>query len=516
MESVPGRPVISNCGTSTEKVSEFLDSQLKPVMQSSWSYIKDSGDFIKKIKDINNIPKDSILVTADVVGLYPSIPHEAGLEALEKALNNRTDKKVSTGDLVKMAKFVLKNNYFEFNGKVKQQILGTAIGTKFAPPYACIFMDEVETSFLDTQELKPLVWFRYIDDVFFIWNHGQEKLDSFLEEFNRFNPHLKFTHESSKESIHFLDLNVMISNGKLSTDLYIKSTDRHQFLHYASSHPDHTKRSIIYSQALRISRICSNKSDFLKHLENMKSWFEGRSYPKKLIEEEMKKVRFFGKGNVTRRKDAAKGVPFVLTYHPLLKSMGHIINKNLYLLNMNEEVKNVFTPKPMISFRSARKLSSYLVRAKLYPEERVKGSLKCSSSRCEVCLNVNETSTFTSTVTGETYVINHKLNCNDKCLIYLLTCNCCKKQYVGQTVDAFRSRWNNYKSNCRKHQRGVTCMQQHLFDHFCDCNHKGFLSDVSITFIDKTDPSDPLKREDYWRSILKTMAPFGLNIEDSV
>ena len=167
MESVPGRPVVSNCGTSTEKVSEFLDSQLKSVMQSSWSYIKDSGDFIKKIKNVNNIPKDSILVTTDVMELYPSIPHEAGLEALEKAFNNRTDKKVSTGDLVKMAKFVLKNNYFEFNGKVKQQILRTAIGTKFAPPYSCIFMDEVETRFLDTQEVKPLVWFKYIDDVLF-------------------------------------------------------------------------------------------------------------------------------------------------------------------------------------------------------------------------------------------------------------------------------------------------------------------------------------------------------------
>ena len=166
LENVPGRPVISNCGTSTEKVSE-----LKPVMQSSWPYIKDSGDFIKKIKDINNSPKDSILVTADVVELYPSIPHRAGLEPLEKALNNRTDKKVSTGDLVKMAKFILKNNYFEFYGKVKQQILGTAKGTMFAPPYVCMFMDEVETSFLDTQELKPLVWFRYIDDVFSIWNH---------------------------------------------------------------------------------------------------------------------------------------------------------------------------------------------------------------------------------------------------------------------------------------------------------------------------------------------------------
>ena len=95
LEYVPGRPVISNCGTPTEKESDFLDSQLKPVMQSSRSYIKDSGDFIKKIKNIGTAPMDYLLVTADVVGLCPSIPHEAGLKALEKALNNRTNKNVS-------------------------------------------------------------------------------------------------------------------------------------------------------------------------------------------------------------------------------------------------------------------------------------------------------------------------------------------------------------------------------------------------------------------------------------
>ena len=56
-----------------------------------------------------------------------------------------------------MTKFFLKNNYSEFNGKVKQQILGRAIGTKFSPPYACILMDEAETIFLETQEMKSLV-----------------------------------------------------------------------------------------------------------------------------------------------------------------------------------------------------------------------------------------------------------------------------------------------------------------------------------------------------------------------
>ena len=150
-------------------------------------------------------------------------------------------------------------------------------------------------------------------------------------------------------------------------------------------------------------------------------------------------------------------------------------------------------------------MTSYLVRAKLYPGERSKGSFKCGSKRCEVCLNVNETSNFTSTVTGETYIINHKFNCNGNCLVYLLTCNCCKKQYVGQTVDEFRFRWNNYKSNCRKYQCGETRMQQHLYEHFCSSNHNCFISDVLVKFIGKTDPFDPLKRENYWKSTLKTM-----------
>ena len=120
LSNVPGRPVISNCGTPTKKASEFLDYHLKPVMQKSWSYIKDSGDFIEKIKSISTIPDDAILVTADVVGLYSSIPHELGLEALDVDLEKREPIQISTSDLAKMAKFVLQNTYFEFNGETKQ------------------------------------------------------------------------------------------------------------------------------------------------------------------------------------------------------------------------------------------------------------------------------------------------------------------------------------------------------------------------------------------------------------
>ena len=104
----------------------------------------------------------------------------AGLIALREALDNRANKHIPTDNLLKMVEFVLNNNYFEFNGKVKKQLLGTAIGTKFVPTYASIFMDKLESDFLKSQELTPLLWYRYIDDVFFIWTHGKEKFALFL------------------------------------------------------------------------------------------------------------------------------------------------------------------------------------------------------------------------------------------------------------------------------------------------------------------------------------------------
>ena len=144
----------------------------------------------------------------------------------------------------------------------------------------------------------------------------------------------------------------------------------------------------------------------------IKSRFFKRGYPNSLVEKGLRKVKFSIK--VGNKQQKEKGTPFVVTYHPILKNIGNIIRKNLYLLYMNEEAKKVSTPGPLISFRSARKLSSYLVRAKLYPIERTVGSFKCNGKRCQTCLNMNETDTFTSTTTGKTYKINHQFNCNSK------------------------------------------------------------------------------------------------------
>ena len=125
----------------------------------------------------------------------------------------------------------------------------------------------------------------------------------------------------------------------------------------------------------------------------------------------MKKIKF--KSNEKTEKSKSKGVPFVATHHPSLNCLYKIIRGNTYLLYMNEEVKNSFLPRPMVSFRGVRKFSTYLVKAKSYPLHRKLVSKKCAKNQ---------------------------LNCDDRCIIYLLTCKQCQKQYTRETKDDFRYR----------------------------------------------------------------------------
>ena len=136
-----------------------------------------------------------------------------------------------------------------------------------------------------------------------------------------------------------MDLSVSLSDGNLYTDLHIKATDCHQHLEYTSSQPEHTKKSIIYSQTLRLSRLCSFEQEFEGHKRNLRSWFVKRRYPEEIIDKEMSKVKFNFSKKINPKEKEEKGVPLVVTYHPSLNCLSKIIRDNLYLLYMNNEVK---------------------------------------------------------------------------------------------------------------------------------------------------------------------------------
>ena len=142
----------------------------------------------------------------------------------------------------------------------QKQISGNAIETKFVPQYMCIFMNDLEIKFLKGQHLQLLVFILMM--LLFIWTHGKESYRKFLEELNGFNQYIKFAYEHNVENSPFLDLKVKLQDGKIDTDLHVRPTDRHLCLHFSSSHPNKTKRSVFFRKFFCINRLFSKESDF--------------------------------------------------------------------------------------------------------------------------------------------------------------------------------------------------------------------------------------------------------------
>ena len=123
-----------------------------------------------------------------------------------------------------------------------------------------------------------------------------------------------------------------------------KSTDRHQYLHFDSCHASHTKASIVYSQALRMKRICSRRSDLIVNINKLKDSFRERGYPEEIVNKETKRAlessigSFYNRSKNITQDDRQKGIPLVVTYNPFLCHLGQTIRKNLFLLYQDEEV----------------------------------------------------------------------------------------------------------------------------------------------------------------------------------
>ncbi|XP_013855711.1 uncharacterized protein LOC106511508, partial [Austrofundulus limnaeus] len=171
----PGRPIVADCGSETYYTAEYIDYYLNPLSNKHKSYIKDTYDFIDKIKKLH-LPDNAILFTMDVTSLYTNILSKEGMEAVKNIFKKYPDKSRPEKELLELLEINLSRNDFEFNGDYFLQIKGTAMGKKFAPAYADIFMAEWEESALSKCEKKPLHYFRYLDDIWGVWNHSAMKM----------------------------------------------------------------------------------------------------------------------------------------------------------------------------------------------------------------------------------------------------------------------------------------------------------------------------------------------------
>ena len=240
-----------------------------------------------KVQSLTNLPGNTLLVTLDISSLYTNIPYEEGIAACTEALNTRATQSPPTADLAELISEILNKNAFVFREQHYLQVHDTAMGTRMAPSYANLFMAQLERKLLDNASMKPLIWWRYIDDIFAIWCHGEANLEVFIADLNQAHPTIKFTAEWSSSSIPFLDTRVQLENEQLTTDLHVKLTDSRQYRAANSYHPRHCKEAIPFSQALRMRRICSINDDFRKRSSELKTHLLQRGYEPSFVQDQI-------------------------------------------------------------------------------------------------------------------------------------------------------------------------------------------------------------------------------------
>jgi peptide-methionine (R)-S-oxide reductase len=225
------------------------------------------------------------------------------------------------------------------------------MGSRFAPSFACIYMHWFEQTHLPNAPVQPLIWRRYIDDIFAVFVCSDKELEEFYIWLNSTHPSIKFTMDKGEQGIPFLDTFVTIEGRKLITRPYTKKTDRKQYIIPSSCHPPHLIRGIPFGQALRIKRICTHEKDAERELNNLKGYFLNRDYPEDTVDRAISKVK-----KITTTDNISKGTPesnnsikkvpstLIIPYHPRNPGFQQAINE---LWSHHEKVISPLIAKPI-------------------------------------------------------------------------------------------------------------------------------------------------------------------------
>lgn len=507
----PGRPIISGIGTNTEYISEFIDEQIKSTALRAPSYIKDSSHFLNLV---NNIQIDcnsnrALLVTMDVVSLYTNIPHDEGIQAILDNVDD-TDLTISKNVLNIFMHLALELNNFTFMNNHYLQIHGAAMGSRFSPSYANIYMMALEERLLNSVPDKPLFYKRFLDDIFIIWNKGEDKLIEFINFANNFNPNIKFTYKYSDTEIDFLDIKLKITGNSLKTTLYRKPTDRRQFLHYNSCHPTNNKKGIPYGQMLRLRRLCSEDADFEDKARTLGEVFINRGYPLPLINNSISKSQMVPRSESLLQKPKRNNykLRLILPYQSELPNLNNILRRHMNILHLDTTLKNIIPQPPGITFKRPRNFTDIFRQSRNSIGRNMVpfGCVKCENNRCELCLNIMVADSVTSTANNFTWKINDTFNCNSENVIYLIQCKKCLIQYIGETGTSVRKRMNLHKTHIR------TLVPGPVSRHLNSANHKG-ISDFSFIILQGNfrTTRDRKQKESQFIHKFNTLEPKGLN-----
>ncbi|XP_068741769.1 uncharacterized protein [Montipora capricornis] len=368
-EGNPLRLITSCCGTAIENLSAFTEYYLKPLAQKLPSFVKDTTHLLQKIEDLNKdgpFPKGTLLVSWDVVSMFPNIDNNLGIKAVTDALNSREIQVPSTPCIVEAVKICLEHNNSNFQGKHFLQIHGTAMGPKNACSYADLAMGVIDQK-AKSGTIKPRLWWRYRDDIFDLWTQGATKLNDFTDFINALYPTIKFTVVSSETSLNVLDLTLSLVDGYIQTDVYSKPTDHHMYLLRNSAHPRHCTKAIPFGVATRIRRNCSTIEKFDQRSEEYQTYLVERGYNPAEVNKQFLRAKDLPREDLLASKPKDKKIvfPLVVDYNPHLPNISKIIKSFSHLIYESPLLSQIFPKGSIIpSYRRPKNIKEILARPK--------------------------------------------------------------------------------------------------------------------------------------------------------
>ena len=270
-----------------------------------------------------------------------------------------------------------------------------------------------------------------------IWTKSIKDLIGFLNELNTKHTSIKFEFKYSRQQIEFLGTLVyMDNNNKLQTTLYKKPTDRQNYFHSKSEHPYSLKKSIAYSQALPIKRICSTQNEFEKHSRNLLQQLKKKGYHHDTLKEQIEKASVQERTLLLtkNREEVKQSIPISITYNRTLPKIKSIVDNHWHFLKVNPALKETFQSSAVIAFHTNKNLKQMIGSNTIEHNKKLirsnnnvngKSSPCLSNTRTLCCKQVIFTTPFKSNQTNRIFKTFHNINRKSTILIYLLEYNIC-------------------------------------------------------------------------------------------
>jgi hypothetical protein len=251
-------------------------------------------ELVKKLQEWSqvNIKQETVLCTIDVTDLYTMIPQVEGVLTLRKMLDHLKIKQIKdlkTEAIIRLARFVIQNNYFKYDGQYYHQIKGGAMGSPLTLTIANCYMFFYERDIVRQIGNSGGLYLRYIDDLFIIINWPIRHLMKQVDRWNKFDENIKLSANISFQA-DFLDLHVENIDDHLVTTVYHKPSYEPYYLPFNSIHPMHMKKNIPYTMLLRAIRYCSTFQAYLDERGKLRMALLLNKYPGKFIDQQFNRM----------------------------------------------------------------------------------------------------------------------------------------------------------------------------------------------------------------------------------